>query len=92
MMTPRWINNRVVQGSSIFAKSNELLRHTDVMDFAASNERIGQWVGTEDSDKVLAKTLSVVLDTTSEGPNSLFVQVVTRFVQIVTNILVNSDV
>ena len=58
MMTPRWINNRVVQGSSIFAKSNELLRHTDVMDFAASNERIGQWVGTEDSDKVLAKTLS----------------------------------
>jgi hypothetical protein len=27
---------------------NELLRHTDAMDFAASNERFGQWVGTED--------------------------------------------
>ena len=28
--------------------------------------------------------VGVVLDTTSEGPHSLFVQIVTRFVQIVT--------
>ena len=39
-----------------------------------------------------SKKRGVVLDTTAEGPHSLFVQIVTVFVQIRQNILNGSDV
>jgi hypothetical protein len=59
MMTPRWTFGVVVysqnQKGPVRNKSNLLLRHTDAMDFAASNERFGQWVGTEDAAKYRQK-------------------------------------
>ena len=63
MMTPRWTNNRVVRGSSIFAKpkgagakQKQLIASTHgAMDFAASNKRFGQWVVTEDASKYRQK-------------------------------------